>query len=150
MYIDINFVLLGCDTVATETGCVSCDATYLSWYEGRAWMIDTTVEGAEATCLCKIDKLILHFQLMIQLYCMCIIIQYNIFFYVLACPTNCLVCSEFNTCTTCYPHLYFNLETKVCACKISHRPHSSSYRMYIDMVKVNLTKRCAFIFSMHY
>ena len=53
---NMNFVLLGCDTVANEAGCVSCDATHLSWYEGRAWMVDTSVEGAEAACLCKIDK----------------------------------------------------------------------------------------------
>ena len=68
---DINFVLLGCDTVANEAGCVSCDATYLSWYEGRAWMVDTSVEGADAACLCKIDKRCTHFQQKKQLYCLC-------------------------------------------------------------------------------
>ena len=57
----MNFVLLGCDTVASEAGCVSCDATHASWFEGRAWMIDTTVEGAEAACLCKSDKHDIHF-----------------------------------------------------------------------------------------
>ena len=145
----MNFVLLGCDTVANEAGCVSCDATHLSWYEGRAWMVDTSVEGADAACLGMIDKRCTHFQQKKQFFCMCIM-QYKILCYVLACPTNCRVCSEFNTCTTCYPHLYFNLETKVCTCKTSHRLHSSSYHMYSDMVKVNLTKHCAFIFSMHY
>ena len=61
MYIDINFELLGCDTVATEAGCVSCDATHINWFEGRAWMIDTTVEGSEAACRGKIEKPGTHF-----------------------------------------------------------------------------------------
>ena len=64
----MNFVLLGCDTVSDEAGCVSCDATHLSWYEGRAWMVDTTVAGAEAACLCKIDKPIIYFHQITQLY----------------------------------------------------------------------------------
>ena len=62
--LSICFLLLGCDTVANEKGCVSCDLTHLSWHEGRAWMVDTSVEGAEAACLCTIDKLIIHFQQM--------------------------------------------------------------------------------------
>ena len=57
----MNFLHVGCDTVANEKGCVSCDATHLSWYEGRAWMVDTSVDGAEAACLRKIDELTIHF-----------------------------------------------------------------------------------------